>query len=1358
VAGNVSRDRADLPSPSADWLAGGGEMARLVRALDSASTPLGPFASWPQSLRSALSICLGSRFPIVIYWGPDLVVLYNDAYAEILGQKHPWALGRPCREVWSEIWDVIRPMLDRVLTRGDATWSEDQMLLLERRGYPEECYFSFSFSPVHGANGGVDGIFTAVIENTGRVLGERRLRTLRDLGSSLTEAKSAEEACRVAANVLADNRADVPFALLYLVDPQSRRGTLAASTAGDSGIPPAPTSFELDDTEGASAWPLASVCRSGDPVDVGTLSSPTLLLPMATAGEPLCTGVIAVGVSPRRELDQEYKGFFELIARRVAAAIAEARAYEAESRRAQALAEIDRAKTAFFSNVSHEFRTPLTLMLGPLEELKGELAHPSASLSAAHYQQIDFAHRNGLRLLKLVNTLLDFSRIEAGRVQAVYEPTDLAGITAELASVFRSAIEKAGLRLIVDCPALSEHAYVDREMWEKIVLNLVSNALKFTFEGDIEVKLRQADDHVELTVRDTGTGIPAHEVPKLFERFHRVAGAHSRTHEGSGIGLALVQELVKLHGGSVSVDSQYGKGSTFRVVVPLGHDHLPAGQIGAARNLASTALGATPFVEEALRWLPDKGPKDDQIIEDVAATQHAEATPGERARILLADDNADMRDYVRRLLASRYEVDVAADGEAALAAIARRKPDLLLADVMMPRLDGLGLLARLRADPRTKTLPIILVSARAGEEARVQGLAAGADDYVVKPFSAREMLAKVGATINVSTLRREAEQALQESERRIRQMIDHLPVGAALIDRDGQIVHDNPAFRNYVPRRITPSHEPLDRARRWPWYRPDGTIIEPQDLPDARALRGEVVHNQEFVCRPDDGPERYALVSAVPVGHDRGRALVTIIDNDAAKRAEIATQRLAAVVGSSNDAIISKDVNGIITSWNDGAERLFGYSADDAIGKPVTILIPPERQNEEVAILERIRRGERVEHYETVRQRKDGSLIDISLAVSPLKDAYGKVIGGSKIARDITDRKRAEATQKLLLRELDHRVKNTLANVQAIVQHTLRRTSDPAEFAESFAGRIQSLSRVHSLLTAETWKGAQLHALIRDQLLHGAVDETRITAWGPPVSLEPQMTVHVALMLHELGTNALKYGALSVPGGWVTIGWRVEDLDLHLRWEERGGPPPKAPVTRGFGTTLIEKCARGEGGQARMLTTADGVAWEIALQLPRPPAPSAASGSAPELVGETLHQQVPVTDKAYGKLAGKRFLVVEDEMLVALALSAGLQDADAEVVASAGSANEARAIIESQPLDGVLLDANLKGRPVDDIAAALTRRKVPFVFVTGYGRDSLPRAFATAPLLAKPFSQAQLLEAATQLVERRGKVVRLREK
>jgi signal transduction histidine kinase len=265
-------------------------------------------------------------------------------------------------------------------------------------------------------------------------------------------------------------------------------------------------------------------------------------------------GLLVAGVSPRLRLDH-HRSFIELAAAQVASAVATARAYEEERKRAEALAEIDRAKTLFFSNVSHEFRTPLTLMLGPLEELKGELGRMGASPSGSRYQQLDLAHRNALRLLKLVNTLLDFSRIEAGRVQAVYEPTDLASATAELASVFRSAIEKAGLRLVVDCMPLSEAAYVDREMWEKIVLNLLPNAFKFTFAGEIEVKLRQTGDHFTLAVRDTGTGIPAHELPKLFERFHRVAGAHGRTHEGSGIGLALVQELVKLHGGTVSVES-----------------------------------------------------------------------------------------------------------------------------------------------------------------------------------------------------------------------------------------------------------------------------------------------------------------------------------------------------------------------------------------------------------------------------------------------------------------------------------------------------------------------------------------------------------------------------------------------------------------------------------------------------------------------------------------------------------------------------------------------------------------------------------------------------------------------------------
>ena len=259
----------------------------------------------------------------------------------------------------------------------------------------------------------------------------------------------------------------------------------------------------------------------------------------------------------------------------------------------------------FFSNVSHEFRTPLTLMLGPVEDALADADEP---LPPGQRERLETAHRSGLRLLKLVNTLLDFSRIEAGRARASYEPTDLAALTAELASNFRSACEKAGLRLVVDCPPLPEPVFVDRDMWEKVVLNLVSNAFKFTLEGEVVVRLGPVGGAVELSVRDTGTGIPAGELPRIFERFHRVDGARGRTHEGTGIGLALVHELVRLHGGSVRAESTLGRGSTFVVSVPLGNAHLPADSVGASRPPAATAVGATAFVEEASAGCPMRRP------------------------------------------------------------------------------------------------------------------------------------------------------------------------------------------------------------------------------------------------------------------------------------------------------------------------------------------------------------------------------------------------------------------------------------------------------------------------------------------------------------------------------------------------------------------------------------------------------------------------------------------------------------------------------------------------------------------------------------------------------------------------------
>ena len=742
--------------------AGDSRLGTLVSEFEWTRTPLGPLAAWPQSLRTITDVCLASRFPIVIYWGAELITIYNDAYAPILRSKHPRALGRPCREVWAEIWDVIGPMLAGVMQTGVATWSDDMLLVLERRGYPEECYFSFSFTPVHAEHGGVGGVFTAVIETTERVVGARRLLTLRELGQHVTEVSTVDQACERAARTLGRNPADLPFALIYLLDRQDRRLTLAAvsglvaigsATAGltaldgaDDGVSECLTRV----VAGGGAERVDLGNTFGDLLRTGPLDVPTsaMVLPLVRGGQTTPYGVLVAGISAHRELDDHYRGFYDLLADGVTTAVANARAYEEERARAEALAGIDRAKTAFFSNVSHEFRTPLTLMLGPLEELSRSPLPDSARA------ELDVISRNGRRLLKLVNALLDFSRIEAGRIEAVYEPTDLAALTAELAGVFRSAIEHAGLRFVVECPPLPTSVHVDREMWEKIVLNLLSNAFKFTLQGEIAVTLQPVEDHVELTVRDTGVGIPALELPHIFERFHRVKGSLARTHEGTGIGLALVQELVRLHGGTIHAESIEGCETTLTVSIPGGSGPLPPAQIGGSRTLESTATRAVAYVDEALRWLPEEVVTDLEV-EPAALNRRSTGADGRvRPFVVCVDDNADMRAYLSRLLSPRYDVETAADGRAALRAVRHRIPDLVVSDVMMPGCDGLELLRMLREDPQTRMVPVILLTARAGEESHVDGLESGADDYLVKPFSSREMLARVGAHLEIARVRK----------------------------------------------------------------------------------------------------------------------------------------------------------------------------------------------------------------------------------------------------------------------------------------------------------------------------------------------------------------------------------------------------------------------------------------------------------------------------------------------------------------------------------------------------------------------------------------------------------------------------
>jgi PAS domain S-box-containing protein len=854
-----------------DFLSGGGELGELIRHFDWSSTPLGAPENWPQNLRMALRIMLTSLQPIWIGWGKDLIYFYNDPYKSIVGGKHPWALGRPTAEVWREIWGDIGPMLATATRGGQGTYVESQLLIMERNGYPEETYYTFSYSPIPNDDGSVGGIFCANSEDTQRVFGERQLALLGDLAAGIAHARNSQEVCDRAMEALGNNAHDIPFAAMYLADP----GASAAKLVGTCGIAPgqsaAPRAIALDD---GSVWPIGATirlqsmqgvmdlpARIGDPIPMGPWSEPAkhaAVLPILPPGEVGPAGALVVGLNPFRMFDETYRSFLNLATGQIAAALANAQAYEEERRRAEALAQIDLAKTTFFSNVSHEFRTPLTLMLGPVEDALNDVTQV---LPPAQRQRLETAHRNSLRLLKLVNSLLDFSRIESGRVEAKFEATQLAKYTGELASNFHSATEKAGLYLSISCPPLPQLVHVDRDMWEKIVLNLVSNAFKFTFEGSITVRMQASADatSAELIVRDTGVGIPEAELPRLFERFHRVEGQKSRSFEGSGIGLALVQELVKIHSGAVRVLSKAGAGTEIIVSMPFGTAHLAENRISAGQMHEATPMRAEAYVEEALRWLPEAAANANAPsgrTDDTAVLQFP-AKMG-NARVLIAEDNADMRDYVRRLLATHWHVDAVADGAAALKSIKERKPDLLLTDVMMPELDGFTLLRQLRADPQLRDLPVILLSARAGEDAQVEGLDAGADDYLTKPFSARELVARVNSTLETARIRREATRDLRESESRFRNMADHAPMMTWVTDPSGSLTYLNRGWSDFTG-------QPPDAALgRGAW-----DALHPADRASSeeiflRANEARRSFHIEYRLRRVDGVYRWALSAAAP--------------------------------------------------------------------------------------------------------------------------------------------------------------------------------------------------------------------------------------------------------------------------------------------------------------------------------------------------------------------------------------------------------------------------------------------------------------------------------------------------------------
>ena len=1071
-----------LVSDPLAFLAGGGEMGSLIRSMDWSNTSLGPVTGWPQSLRTTVSICLASDLPICVVWGSGLVQLYNDAYRVICGNKHPQSMGQDFSECWKEAWPVIGEAHNLALG-GDKAFLETQHIFLERHGYLEECFFTFSFSPIRDEAGQVGGLFHPVIEMTNQMLSERRTRTLRDLAAQTGKAKTVNEALLLSAETLAQYDLDLPFILLYELEPDGDQARLIGSTglSKDTVASLQTVNFEA---EKQALWPFKELLRSGLAVRVRDLPQQiksagpfpelpkdALAVPIIPPGTDSPVAVLIAGISPRLRMNDAYRSFYDLLASGVTTAVANARAYDDQRQRAKALADLDRAKTDFFSNVSHEFRTPLTLILGPVEDA---LAESSKPLPPLQRERLELVYRNGLRLQRLVNSLLDFSRTEAGRIRAAYEPTALAEFTADLASNFRSACDVAGLKLRIDCPPLDEPVFVDRPMWEKIVFNLLSNAFKFTFSGEISVLMRRSESAIELRVQDTGTGIPVLDIPLLFERFYRIENSRGRTHEGSGIGLSLVQELVKLHGGSISVTSEVGHGTTFIVRVPLGSQHLPGDQVGSSRAAAQPIMGANPFVEEALHWLPDAEQSPANRLD--LARLHDEPSSGvlpmqqagdDRPFVLIADDNADMRQYIARLLGAHYRIEAAPDGEAALAAALQRTPDLVLTDVMMPRLDGFGLLKALRADPRTSSVPVIMLSARVGEESRIEGMQEGADDYLVKPFSANELLARVTAHLKMGLMRREANEALRASDQHHRLLFEQTADGIFLADASGRYVDVNRA-----------GCEILGYSRDEVLARTHLDMIEPDEWPRvgpeiARFAGGEVARS-EWRFRRNDG--------SVFVGEITGRQLpdgrVQGILRDVTERqtAEAATrvseERVRSILESITDGFFVLDSDWRITYINAAGERFLDRTPGDLIGKVVWDEFPGTIGSE----FERVYRGvaaAQVAESFTAYYPNFDRWYDFSV--------YPALVGLTVYFRDVTEQKLSEerlrvseARQRLALDAAELGTWNFEPTTRAVRTDARFRTifgttEECPDFSQLFAViHPDDVSAVHEALAAAT--------------------------------------------------------------------------------------------------------------------------------------------------------------------------------------------------------------------------------------------------------------------------------------------------
>jgi PAS domain S-box-containing protein len=1122
------------------YFPGDGEMVRAVHAKDWSATLLGPVSGWPPGIRTAVSISLNSNFQISVLSGPDLVYIYNDATIPIFGDKHPWALGRRAADVWPEAWPTIGPMLTSVMETGKATRHDDLLLVLNRAGFTEECYFTFSYSPIRADAHTTDGVFVTTMETTRRVLSERRQRTLNDLATQVALRRGDERTLELVRATLADNVHDLPLSALYLAEPGADHAEQVFCTGLHEGchgiagrIPwPGPAG-------GRGAHPLSRLAQSSEPrlfqatellADADTCGvwpeppRQMLALPFVVPGQAASRGLLLVAINPRAPLDDAYRQFIDAVGGLAATAVAGVDAIAAERRRTEAMAELDRSKSHFFANASHELRTPVTLILGPLAEL---LEQPAAQLAPGARDYLELAHRNARRLHKLVNAIMDFASIEAGRLPMLLEPVDIGALTAEIASLFRSAIEAAGLTLSFRSSLPAGQVLVDRDMWEKVVLNLLSNACKFTPSGRIELALEAGAGVLRLTVRDTGIGIAADEQSLVFERFYRSGRLDGRHIEGNGIGLALVRELVRQHGGNIEVDSAPGQGAAFTVTLPW----RPA---DAATAPPAPSNPARRDAENFIEFAPPA-----RCLRTECALQQ----PGDKIRVVVVDDNADIVHYIGRLLSDCCVVESAHDAASGLAAVRASNPDLVLVDVMMPGADGLELVRAIRADPAIRTVSIIVLSARAGADARLDALAAGADEYLGKPFGGRELVARVSSHVRMARIRRRAIEQEVELKRQIEVVRDDLASVLqrtsdefVSLDRELRVIALNDAAaadmgvsrEQAIGRRlfdIVPEMKAsaLEQAMHATLAGGQSVSVEQFHPPSARwfnvrcypSPRGLIVFGNDITARKD--AEQLLMESKLELEH----------------RVELRTeelrhanQLLAAVFDRAPGGIALTDAHGNFVRANPAYESLVGYSEAALTGCSIADLTEPDDYPPAVAQLGSLLDGDVESCQLEVRfRRADGSVIWVHNFMSMIQDEQRRPRYLVQIATDITERKRVEAERRAAQEEL---------NVLYERLQTVRE-----------AERTALAREVHDQL-GQTLSAAKIDVkLLEDDIrLHGGAlsPEKIITELGSAcATLDRAMT-----LVREIATE-LRAPELDGQGLYAAIEWHARDFERRTR-------------------------------------------------------------------------------------------------------------------------------------------------------------------------------------------------------------------